>query len=188
MVPVDLVGLTIEAGSRAPVVLLREHESPRRVVPIFVGPNEAVAIALKLQGESLPRPLTHDLLAALVDTLGVHVDRVEVTELRDGTFFAELAVSGPTGVRRVDSRPSDAIALAVRVDAPLFVSADVLDEVGAVMGEVSGEEASAEEIEEEVGRFRSFLDSIGPGDFGTDAGGGSQRGPDPDDPPDPPDG
>lgn len=175
---VDLVGLSVEAGSRAPVVLLREHDAPRRVLPIFVGPNEAVAIALGLRDEPpLSRPLTHDLMATLVETLDVHVDRVEVTELREGTLLAEVALSGPTGQRRLDSRPSDAVALAVRVDAPLFVSAAVLDEAGALLAETPDDEA----IDEEVARFRSLLDALGPADFQTGPGGERAPGTPPDD-------
>jgi hypothetical protein len=175
---VDLVGLSVEAGSRAPVVLLREQDAPRRVLPIFVGPNEAVAIALGLRDEPpLARPLTHDLMATLVETLDAHVDRVEVTELRDGTFLAEVAVSGPTGQRRLDSRPSDAVALAVRVDAPLFVSGAVLDEAGALVAEAPDDEA----IDEEVARFRSLLDALGPADFQTGRGGERAPGTPPDD-------
>src|SRR5918994_5113954 len=156
--PVDLIGLTLEAGSGAPVVLLREHDVPRRVLPIFVGPTEATAIALAFSGQLPPRPLTHDLLAVLVETLHAHVERVEVTELRDGTFFAELALSGPTGQRRLDSRPSDAIALAVRVDAPLFVSGAVLDEAGATLAETLDERA----IDEAVAQFPTALDKPHP--------------------------
>jgi uncharacterized protein len=175
---VDLVGLSVEAGSRTPVVLLREHDAPRRVLPIFVGPNEAVAIALGLRDEPpLSRPLTHDLMATLVETLDVHVDRVEVTELREGTLLAEVALSGPTGQRRLDSRPSDAVALAVRVDAPLFVSAAVLDEAGALLAETPDDEA----IDEEVARFRSLLDALGPADFQTGPGGERAPGTPPDD-------
>jgi bifunctional DNase/RNase len=165
--PVDLIGLTLEAGSGAPVVLLREHDVPRRVLPIFVGPTEATAIALALSGRLPPRPLTHDLLAVLVETLHAHVERVEVTELRDGTFFAELALSGPTGQRRLDSRPSDAIALAVRVDAPLFVSGVVLDEAGATLAEPLDERA----IDEAVAQFRTALDTLDPGELRADPAG-----------------
>ena len=160
------------------MVLLREHDAPRRVLPIFVGPNEAVAIALGLRDEPpLSRPLTHDLMAMLVETLDVHVDRVEVTELRDGTLLAEVALSGPTGQRRLDSRPSDAVALAVRVDAPLFVSGAVLDEAGALLAETPDDEA----IDEEVARFRSLLDALGPADFQTGPGGERAPGTPPDD-------
>lgn len=183
---VELVGLHREASSGAPLVLLREHDAPHRVLPIFVGGNEAVAIALALSDQPPPRPVTHDLMATLVETLDAHVDRVEVTELREGTFLAELAMTGPTGTRRIDSRPSDAIALAVRVDAPLFVSSAVLEEAGAILTEVPDEQA----IEEEVARFRSLLDELdptelpptappeAPGEGGPESG----PGPGPDDP------
>lgn len=164
---VELLGLTVEASSRAPLVLLREHDAPRRVLPIFVGPAEATAIALALRDEPPPRPLTHDLMATLVETAQARVERVEVTELRDGTFFAELAVSGPAGQRRVDSRPSDAIAVAVRVGAPLYVAGAVLDEAGTVLAEAVDEEA----IDEEVARFRSALDAFDPAQFPLGAGG-----------------
>ncbi|HET6953732.1 MAG TPA: bifunctional nuclease family protein [Acidimicrobiales bacterium] len=153
---VDLIGLHLEASSGTPLILLREQDAPHRVLPIVVGGTEAAAIALALGDEPPRRPVTHDLMAALVESLGAHVDRVEVTELRDGAFHAELAMDGPTGAHRLDSRPSDAIALAVRVDAPLFVSEAVLDEAGAVLTE----ELDEESIEEEVARFRSFLDEV----------------------------
>lgn len=158
---VELIGLTVEAGNRAPLVLLREHDAPRRVLPIVVGPIEATAIAVALTDQAPPRPLTHDLMLALVETAQARVERVEVTELRDGTFFAELAVRGPTGEHRVDSRPSDAIALAVRVDAPLYVAGAVLDEVGAIVTETHDEQA----IDEEVARFRAALDASDPAHF-----------------------
>jgi hypothetical protein len=211
---VELVGLTVEAGSGAPLILLREHDAPHRVLPIFVGGTEAAAIAVGLGDEAPPRPLTHDLLVALVEALGFRVERVEVTELRGGTFVAELAMSGPSGQRRLDSRPSDAIALAVRVDAPLFVSSAVLDEAGAILTEATDAEAADEEaIDDEVARFRSFLDALdpaqfqegtigespapptepaGPGDEGAPpdaaAEGGADPDPGPDDPPESPGG
>lgn len=162
--PVDLVGLHLDASSGAPLVLLREHDEPHRVLPILVGGAEAAAIALALDGELSRRPATHDLLATLVETLDAHIERVEVTRLRDGAFLAELAVSGPTGERRLDSRPSDAIALALRVDAPLFVSATVLDEAGAILTEAPDDET----IDEEVAQFRSFLDGLDPAQFQAD--------------------
>lgn len=170
---VDLIGLTVEAESRAPLILLREHDEPRRVLPIFVGPVEATAIALALGDQSPPRPLTHDLMVTLVEAAHARVERVEVTELRDGTFLAELAVSGPAGDRHVDSRPSDAIALAVRVDAPLYVASAVLDEAGAVWAEDIDEAA----IDDEVARFRADLDALDPGHLQFGAGGEPGAGP-----------
>ncbi|NMO89466.1 bifunctional nuclease family protein [Actinomycetospora sp. TBRC 11914] len=158
MKPVDLVGLHVEAMSGSPVVIVREHDAPHRVVPIFVGGAEAASIAVALSGQRPPRPLTHDLMVALVAGLGAQLDRVEVTALRDGAFLAELAVSGPDGPRRLDARPSDGIALAVRVGAPLYVSEDVLDEAGTVLAEQPAEE----DIDQVVADFRTHLDRLDP--------------------------
>jgi hypothetical protein len=155
---VDIVGLHLEATSGAPLVLLREQAEPHRVLPIFVGGAEAASIALALSGEEPPRPLTHDLMAALMVSVDAHVDAVEVTELRDGAFLAELAISGPAGGARLDTRPSDAIALALRLGAPLFVSDQVLDEAGTVVEEELDEAA----IEDEVAEFREQLAQLDP--------------------------
>ncbi|HEX5268474.1 MAG TPA: bifunctional nuclease family protein [Acidimicrobiales bacterium] len=173
MIPVDIAGLQVEETTGAPVVLLREHEAPHRVLPIFIGGPEAASIALALSSQTPPRPLTHDLLVSLVEHLDARVERVEVTLLRDGVYFAELAVSGPEGPQRLDSRPSDAIALAVRVQAPLFVAEAVLDEAGAVVDVTGGEPPDEQAIEEEVAAFRSRLENLDPGHFPTDEPGGS---------------
>jgi bifunctional DNase/RNase len=158
---VELVGLSLEASTGAPIVLLREFDAPHRVLPIFVGGTEAASIAVALSGQAAPRPLTHDVMASLVEHLDAHVDAVEVTDLRDGAFVAEISLQGPGGGHRLDTRPSDAIALAVRLGAPLFVSDEVLDEVGAVVPEVPEED----EIDEVVAEFRDFLDEIDPDAF-----------------------
>jgi bifunctional DNase/RNase len=158
---VEIVGLHIEATSGSPLVLLREQDAPHRVLPIFVGGTEAASIAMALTGETSPRPLTHDVMAALVESVDAHVDSVEVTELQDGAFLAELTISSPAGGRRLDTRPSDAIALAVRLGAPLFVSEAVLDEAGTVLVEAADEEA----IEDEVARFRTRLDELDPSEI-----------------------
>jgi bifunctional DNase/RNase len=178
---VDLAGLLVEADSGTPLVLLREQDEPHRVVPIVIGGAEAAAIALALSDEPPERPATHDMMIDLVETLHAHLDRVEVTEVRDGSFRAALTIAGPTGERRLDSRPSDAIALAVRVDAPVYVSEEVLDEVGAVLTTVDGEpgddevlvlgpisDQPEEDVEEEVARLRAVLDELGPEAFGED--------------------
>jgi len=162
---VDLIGLHVEATSGAPLVLLREHDAPHRVLPIFVGSAEAASIAVALSREVPPRPLTHDVMAALVESLDARVEAVEVTDLRDGAFLAELAVNGPHGARRLDSRPSDAIALAVRLGTPLFVSDAVLDEAGTVLTEAPDEEA----IDEAVAEFRSALEDLDSYDFDGEA-------------------
>src|SRR3954471_15534749 len=126
----EIAGLALEESTGAPLVVLQETDAPYRVVPIFIGGPEAAAIGLALAGETADRPLTHDLMADLMDSLDARVERVEVTELRDGAFLAELAVTGPRGDRRLDTRPSDGIALAMRFDAPVFVSDEVLDAAG----------------------------------------------------------
>jgi uncharacterized protein len=176
MTPVDLIGLHAEATSGTPVVLLRERDDPHRVLPIAIGGPEAVAIALGMSGESPPRPLTHDLFAALIDTLDARIDHVEVTGVDHGTFHAEVAMRGPFGEVVLDSRPSDAIALALRAGAPLFASDAVLAEAGAEVTVEVEEVVDDEEIDEDVDRFRSFLEGVDPTEFGTPPG--------PEDPPD----
>jgi bifunctional DNase/RNase len=170
-IAVDLIGLHIETSSGAPLVLLREHDLPHRVLPIFIGEAEAASIAIALSGEMPPRPLTHDLMAALVTTLEVHVDSVEVTDVVDGAFTAALTLSSPAGGHRLDTRPSDGIALAVRLGTPLFVRESVLDEAGSVIDESSDEEIVDDiVIDQEVADFRSFLDTLDPDDFGDEPG------------------
>ncbi|HUP76716.1 MAG TPA: bifunctional nuclease family protein [Acidimicrobiales bacterium] len=161
------MGLHVEATSGTPLLLLRERESPFRVVPIFIGELEAASIAIALSGQTPPRPLAHDLMATLVNRLDVHVDSVEVTDMVDGAFIATLNLSGPTGGHHLDTRPSDAIALAVRVGAPLFVRDTVLDEAGAIIEESEDEGVIGDKlsIDESVAEFRSFLDAVDPDDF-----------------------
>lgn len=159
---VEVAGLHMEATTGAPLILLREQDEPHRVLPIFVGAPEASAIALALTGQLPPRPSTHDVMAALIESLDAEIVRVEVTGFQDGAFRAELTVSGPAGGRQLDARPSDGIALALRLDAPLFVSESVLDEAGTVLEEAPDEEA----IDDEVSEFAAFLDEIDPADFG----------------------
>jgi bifunctional DNase/RNase len=165
MKSLDVLGISVEAGDHGPLVLLREQEAPHRVLPITIGEPEAVAIAVALAHDAPPRPLTHDLLAVLIESLDAQVTQVEVTEVREGTFVAQLSLRGRTGSVTIDSRPSDAIALALRVEAPVFASDAVMDQAGAVLSVVNGDDT---EIEEEVDEFRSFLDQIDPADFGDD--------------------
>jgi uncharacterized protein len=174
MRPVDVLGLDLGAEHGSPLVVLREQDAPHRLLLIHIGGHEALSIALALTGESPPRPLTHDLLAALIDSLDARVDHVELTELRAGTFLAEMAVRGPHGAVSIDSRPSDAIAVAVRADAPLFASDAVLAEAG-VLATIATDEQT---IDEDVDRFREFLNEVDPADFDKPEG----RGHSPDDP------
>jgi bifunctional DNase/RNase len=161
MLPVDLLGIQMDPATGAGALVLREHGAPHRLMQIVVGGAEATSIAIAASRQSLPRPMTHDVMATLVDSLDAHIDAAEVTELRDGSFLATLALSGPTGERRLDVRPSDAIALAIRLDAPLFVSEDVLDEVGTLPPIDLDDDA----IDAEVDAFRTFLDELDPADF-----------------------
>lgn len=168
MTPVELMGLQVEPNTGAPIVLLRETAEPHRVLPVFIGTPEAIAIAVGIEGKTASRPLTHDLLIDVLEGADTRLERVDVTELVDGAFHAELRLHGPGGIRRVSSRTSDAIALAVRLGAPMFASEAVLDEAGLELVEVeetTDPPMSAGEIEAAVEEFTSFLDEIDPADF-----------------------
>ena len=160
----ELLGVRLELPANAPVVLLREQGGDRRVLPIYIGPEEARAIALALEGVSTPRPMTHDLLRDVLGGLDVRVVSITVTELKESTFFAELELQTGGRTVRISSRPSDAVAIAVRVDAPIFASEQVLAEA-AMPAAVEGEEEEQEEI---VDQFREFIDQVNPEDFASD--------------------
>jgi bifunctional DNase/RNase len=161
----ELLGVRVELPTNTPIALLREREGQRRVLPILIGGPEAAAIAFALDEVVTPRPLTHDLMKILLDELETVVERVVVTELREGTFYAELTLRTAAGVRVVSSRPSDAIALAARTGTPIYADEEVLDEAGYVGGD--DDETDEEEAEEVVEQFKDFLDSVNPEDFGT---------------------
>jgi bifunctional DNase/RNase len=158
----ELLGVRLELPANAPVVLLRE-QTGARVLPIYIGPEEAKAIALALEGVATPRPMTHDLLRDTLGALGAELQRITVTELRDRTFYAELELRVDQRTVRVSSRPSDAIALAVRVSAPIYAAERVLDEAAAAPEEEQG--GDPEEQEEIVDQFREFIDQVNPDDF-----------------------
>ncbi|MFQ5947926.1 MAG: bifunctional nuclease family protein [Acidimicrobiia bacterium] len=157
-IPMELVGVRIELPTNQPIVLLREVAGTR-FLPIWIGAPEATAIAFALEGVEPQRPLTHDLLKLVIEAVGASVDRVVVTELREGIYYADLVFHRDGEEVHVSSRPSDAIALAARTQAPLFVESDVLNEAGV--------EIHDEDEEAEVARFRNFIDSVKPEDFGT---------------------
>lgn len=162
----DLVGVRVELPSNTPIALLRERTGARRVLPIFIGGPEATAIAFALEEVVTPRPMTHDLIRDVLDDLGVSIESVVVTELRDRTFYAEIELHAADGVHRISSRPSDAIALAIRVGTPIFASEQVLDEAGfEAEDEASGDEEEGGEEAEVVEQFREFIDSVNPDDF-----------------------
>jgi uncharacterized protein len=155
MIEMELTGVRVELPSNQPIVLLREREG-ERYLPIWIGAAEAAAIALSLQGVVTPRPMTHDLLKNILDDLSVEVQRVVVTELRDSTFFATIQLQRKGESFEISSRPSDAIALAVRTSTPIFANEDVLSEASIL---IPGDE------EDEVEKFREFLDNVSPEDF-----------------------
>lgn len=121
----NVFGLTIDPQTKTPIVMLREVDG-ETILPVWVGAMEAMAVSLVLNKENLPRPLTHDLLLMTLRALKASLTRVEITDLKDGVFFALLVLQGPDGRVRVDCRPSDAIALAMRAEAPIMVNEDVL--------------------------------------------------------------
>ncbi len=164
MVEMELLGVRLELPANTPVLLLREQSSGRRVLPIYIGAEEARAIALALEGVRTPRPLTHDLFRDALDALGARLVRVSVTELHDSTFFAEMELESPAGTAKVSARPSDAVALAVRTETPIFVAEPVLDAAASPLEEDSAE-GPEEDSEELVDQFRAFIDEISPEDF-----------------------
>ena len=150
--PVEVMGVRVEMPSNQPIVLLKELDGVR-YLPIWLGAVEATAIAFAQQEVSPPRPLTHDLFKDVLMQLGAKLDNVYLTELKDGVFYAQLNFEeGPA----ISARPSDAIALALRIGAPILASEDLLAETGIEI---------PDQAEDEVERFKEFLDQINPEDF-----------------------
>lgn len=157
MIEMQLVGVRVELPTNQPIVLLREREG-ERFLPIWIGPVEATAIAFALQGIVTQRPMTHDLMKSILEETGVGIDRILITELRETTFYATIELSKNGESFSVSSRPSDAIALAVRSSVPVFAHPDVLSEAGIIIKD--------DEEEQEVQKFREFIESVSPEDFG----------------------
>ena len=153
-----IYGVSFDLVGKQPIVLLKTADG-NRFLPIWIGHPEAAAILMKLQGASSPRPLTHDLLTEILSQLEAQVIRVTVTELRDNTFFAAITLLQDGAEIEIDSRPSDAIALAVRTGAEIFADDRVIEESAI---EFEGEDVNEEEIVEE---FKSFLDRVTPEEF-----------------------
>ncbi|MBI3428828.1 MAG: bifunctional nuclease family protein [Actinobacteria bacterium] len=160
MILVEVVGVRVEMPSNQPIILLKEREGTR-FLPIWVGAVEATAIAFAQQGVIPPRPLTHDLMKELVETLDGTLTAVHLTELRDGVFYANLLLRNSTNQELlVSARPSDAIALALRTQSNILATEELFAEAGI---EMPSEDAS--QANEEVERFREFLEQINPEDF-----------------------
>ncbi len=166
MVEVRLRAVRVDLQSNTPVLLLQEMGGEGRTLPIYIGNQEAQAIACALQGMTMPRPLTHDLIKDLLDALDVDVEQVVITELRRSTYYAEIQMRRGTERRAVSSRPSDAVAVAVRASCKLFVSDELMDAEGVLLAIESEDGDDDENPEELVDRFSQFLESIKPEDFG----------------------
>ncbi|MGH9130756.1 MAG: bifunctional nuclease family protein [Acidimicrobiales bacterium] len=163
MVEVRLTAVRVDLQSNTPVVLLQEPGGTRRTLPIFIGPQEATAIALALQGQATPRPMTHDLMKDLVFALGASLERVVITELVGTTYHAELRLIRAGQAITVDCRPSDAIALAARTGTSLHVADEVIDSEGVVLAiEEEDDGANPDEI---LAEFQDFLNQVKPEDF-----------------------
>ena len=150
---VDKLG--IDLLTHDPVVILKDMEG-KRYLPILIGPFEATAIALALEGTAVPRPLSHDLMRSLLETLSASLEQIVIHDIKESTFFAKLMVKANGEMQEIDARPSDGIALALRMRAPIFVSDKiVLEET------VADKKTEAEETQ----KFKSFIDGLRPSDF-----------------------
>jgi bifunctional DNase/RNase len=155
-----IYGVSFDVIGKQPIVLLKTVEG-NRFLPIWIGHPEAAAILIKLQGTSLPRPMTHDLLTSVIGKFDAEVSRITVTELKESTFYARLTLTRDGQELDIDSRPSDALALAVRTDAPIFASTELIDENAIEF------EREVDDTEEIVESFRDFLEGVSPDDFRT---------------------
>jgi bifunctional DNase/RNase len=158
-----IYGVSFDVIGKQPIVLLKTVEG-NKFLPIWIGHPEAAAILIKLQGTELPRPMTHDLLTSIIGRFEADVARITVTELKESTFYATLTLSKEGETMDIDSRPSDALALAVRTDAPIFASTALIDENAIEF------EREVDDTEEIVESFRDFLESVSPEDFNSAEG------------------
>jgi hypothetical protein len=166
MVEVKLRAVRVDLQSNTPVLLLQETDGEGRTLPIFIGTPEAAAIAYALQGVTMPRPMTHDLMRDVLLSLDVQIERVVITELQNSTYYAELRLRRGGDVTVVSSRPSDAVAVAVRTGSPLFVSDELMDSEGILLAADSSEDEEDDPPPDVlIGQFRQFLKSIKPEDF-----------------------
>ena len=155
---VQIYGVSFDMVGKQPIVLLKTVDD-NRFLPIWIGHPEAAAILMKLQGADTPRPMTHDLIVDMLDQADTTCERISITELRDNTFYASITLSVSGSEIEIDSRPSDALALAVRMSAPIFVADEVIDESSIEF------EQGDEDNDEVVEKFKDFLDDVSPEDF-----------------------
>ena len=157
----NLLGVRVELPANTPMMLLKETDGDGRLLPILIGNSEAASIHSAMQGLQPPRPLTHDLLSTVIEVLDHRIDRVTITELRDHVFMAELSLVDSDGVTTsLSCRPSDACALAIRTDAPIYATDEVLEIAG------QPEPSPGDDQEEElIDEFQDFLETVNPDDF-----------------------
>ena len=156
-----IYGVSFDLVGKQPIVLLKTSDG-NKFLPIWIGHPEAAAILMKLQSQTSVRPMTHDLVSDMLEQLGASISRITVTELRENTFYAQITLQQDGGEIEIDSRPSDAIALAIRAEAPIFAADRVIEESAI---EFEGEEIDQDRLDEEVAKFRNFLDEVTPEDF-----------------------
>jgi uncharacterized protein len=156
MVPVEVYCVRFDVFNKIPVVLLKEKDE-QRFLPIWIGMFEATQIEIALEGVPVPRPMSHDLMKSLLDSFGLRLDEIRIHDIIEGTFHAKMLVRNPNNeIFFVDARPSDAIALSLRTDSPIFVSKKILDDA-AIVGDPPDDE--------EIKKFRDFISSVKPADF-----------------------
>jgi bifunctional DNase/RNase len=158
-----IYGVSFDMVGKQPIVLLKTIDG-NKFLPIWIGHPEAAAILMKLQGATTPRPMTHDLISEMINELDAQCTRVSVTELKDNTFYASITLRVNGQEVEIDSRPSDALAVAVRTSAPIFAAEDVIQESAIEF------EHEAEDTEEVVDQFKRFLDEVTPEDFASGSG------------------
>mgnify|MGYP001609753009 FL=1 len=175
MLEVTIDSIRVSLMNYQRVVILREKAADR-YLPIWIGPAEADAIAAKLQGVKLERPLTHDLLRSVIESLGARVSSIIVYELKSDVFYAKIVLTVDGGQIEIDSRPSDALALAVRVEVPIYVDESVMDKAGILLdregkpldekGVIEGKDKVTDEELKKMSAFRDFIDTLDLDDFG----------------------
>ena len=171
MVEVRVAHLGLDRNTNSPVVILQERDGPR-VLPIWIGPGEASAIAMELAGVKFSRPLTHDLLKQVIVGLGADLRKVIITQVKDNTYFAELQIYHGDTVVNIDARPSDSIAVALRLKAPIFTSDDLLEHTSIdaseltpeSLGETGGSGGGTQPLDAD--QLKKYLQNLDPEDFG----------------------
>lgn len=157
MIEMKVMGIALDTRTGSPIVVLHDKEN-RKALPIWIGSAEASSIIRKIENLTVSRPMTHDLIINIIEKVGYNLDRVEINDVEKDTYYATMFLQDPEGnFIEIDSRPSDAIAVAIRVDAPIFVTANVISN-----GSVSTDTAKDEE---EAQEFKKFVQSIKPSDF-----------------------